>query len=198
MTPRHKNLMTLAAIIGIFVAFALAGRLINVNQLGKTNEGNLIVPHVAMDRLQLRQDGQPFGNPQVRHWSLMYIAGKGCEAACKNALFYQMQRTRLALGEQGSRLQLLAVATDTNPALLAFLKAKTPDIQLLEGHAPWVEAALKTGLGGKSALGRVFLVSPDGMVFMWYDSHADKDGTIVESSHIYDDVRTTLKGSLTG
>ena len=198
MTPKQKNLLTLAAIIGIFVAFAVAGRLINVSQLDKTNKGHLIVPHVPLDRLQLTRTGQPFGNAQTTHWSLMYVAGAHCEAACKNALFYQMQRTRQALGEQGRSLQLLAVATNDDPALSDFISTKTPDVTLLQGHAPWVDAALKTGLGGASALGRVFLISPDGMVFMWYDSHADKDGTIVESSHIYDDVRTTLKGSLTG
>jgi hypothetical protein len=198
MTPRQKNLLTLTAIIGIFVAFAVAGRLVNVSQLDKTNKGHLIVPHVPLDKLQLTEAGKPFGNQQVGHWSLMYIADAHCEAACKNALFYQMQRTRQALGEQGRSLQLLAVATGDDPALPAFIHAKTPDVTLLQGHTPWVKAALKTSLGGNSALGRVFLISPDGMVFMWYDSHADKDGTIVESSHIYDDVRTTLKGSLTG
>lgn len=198
MTPRQKNLLTLAGIIGIFVAFTVAGRMVNVSKMDKTNKGHLIVPHVPIDRLQLTQDGKAFGNQQVQHWSLMYVAGKDCEAACKNALFYQMQRTRIALGEKGRSLQLLAVATSANPELLSFIKDKAQDIQPLDGHAPWVEAALKTALGGGSALGRVFLVSPDGMIFMWYDSHADKDGTIVESSHIYDDVRTTLKGSLTG
>ena len=93
MTPRQKNRLTLLVIIGIFVAFILAGRLINVANLPKTNKGHLIVPHIPIDRLQLTHDGTPFDSQEVRHWSVMYIAGDGCPAACKNALFYQMQRT---------------------------------------------------------------------------------------------------------
>lgn len=197
MTPRQKNRLTLAAIIGIFVLFIVAGRMVNVSDLPKTNKGHLIVPHVPIQRLQLKQDGAFFQNHQVAHWSLMYIAGNNCKKACKNALFYEMKRTRLSLGQDGLRLHFIVVKTSDNPALMQFVSEKLPQALVLKGRTEWVNAAMKTALQGKVAAERVYLVSPDGMIFMWYGSHADKKGTITVSSYIYADVKTTLKGSLT-
>jgi hypothetical protein len=198
MTPGQKNRLTLAAIVGIFVIFAIAGRMINVSHLPKSNKGHLIVPHVPIEQLQLTREGKPFGNQDVAHWTLMYIAGENCQAICKDALFYQMKRTRMSLGKDSSRVQLAVVETQHNPALSDFLKQKVPDAILLKGQAPWVEAALKTAMAGALPFGHVYIVSPDGLIFMWYDSHPDKDGTILESRHIYDDMMRTLRGSLTG
>lgn len=198
MTPRQKNRLTLVAIVGIFIAFAVAGRFVDVTALPKDNKGHLIVPHVPIDRLQLTRANSAYGNQDVGHWSLLYIAGSHCKHACKNALFYQMKRTRLSLGRDSHRVQLLVVKTAQDPTLDSFVRQKLPNAISLDGRRYLIEAAMKTALAGEAPFNHVYLVSPDGMIFMWYDSHADKDGTILESGHIYDDVKKTLKGSLTG
>lgn len=197
MTLRQKNLLTLLAIVGIFVGFIVAGRLVNVAELPKVNQGTLIVPHVPIKRLQLKTaDGQPVGNSTIGHWSLLYIAAKGCERACKNALFYQMKRTRRSLGADGEALRLLVVETHDNPTLRAFVKQKLPNATLLHGKDFLIQAALGDAIGGVEASTKVYLLSPDGMLFMWYPSHADKQGTIEESAHIHADLKRTLKGAL--
>ena len=47
-------------------------------------------------------------------------------------------------------------------------------------------------------VGDVFLVSPDGQIFMRYPTHENMDATLEEAENIRVDLKRTLKGSLIG
>ncbi len=51
--------------------------------------------------------------------------------------------------------------------------------------------------GGKP-MGDIFLVSPDGQIFMRYPTHENMDATLEEAENIRVDLKRTLKGSLIG
>ena len=47
-------------------------------------------------------------------------------------------------------------------------------------------------------IGDIFLVSPDGQIFMRYPTHENMDATLEEAENIRVDLKRTLKGSLIG
>ena len=47
-------------------------------------------------------------------------------------------------------------------------------------------------------VGDIFLVSPDGQIFMRYPTHENMDATLEEAENIRVDLKRTLKGSLIG
>src|SRR5690606_39729209 len=109
MQERSKNFLILGLIVGVFVAFFLAGRfLINPDELPRLNKGTLIVPHVSIDTLDLRdENGAPYTSADTAgQWSLTYIANGTCDDACKNGLFYLIRQLRLSLDRERKSTRL--------------------------------------------------------------------------------------------
>ena len=96
------------AIVGPFVLFFIAGRyFVDPWELPRENKGELLIPHIQLDTLALRDDsGEPYdGEDTAGLWTLMYVAGAECGKACKNGLYYQMRQVQQTLGENMERLR---------------------------------------------------------------------------------------------
>lgn len=190
------------AIVGPFVLFFIAGRyFVDPWELPRQNKGQLILPHVQLQALALQQDdGEAYGAEDTAgQWSLMYVAGADCGAACKNGLYYQMRQVQRTLGENMDRLRRIVVHTAPASAeLRAFLDEKVPGTVEIDGNADTVRRALAPAYEGQQgdAIGDVFVVSPDGQIFLRYPTHKDMDATLEEAENIRLDLERTLKGSL--
>ncbi|EKF75721.1 hypothetical protein A11A3_02592 [Alcanivorax hongdengensis A-11-3] len=194
----------LLAIISPFVLFFLAGRyLVDPWSLPRVNKGQLLIPHIPLASLNASDTGgQPFtGTDTTGKWSLLYIAGPDCDPACKNGLYYQMRQVRLTLGENSQRLRRVILQTaPPGPALSAFLADKVDGMVVLNADLDKVKQALAPAYtpGPSKPRGDIFLVSPDGQIFMRYPTHEDMDATLEEAENIRVDLERTLKGSLIG
>ncbi|MDX1804297.1 MAG: SCO family protein [Alcanivorax sp.] len=204
MSPRTKNRLVLLAIISPFVLFFLAGHfLVDPWSLPRVNKGQLIIPHIPLADLKVSDaQGAPYdGNDTAGKWTLMYIAGSGCESACKNGLYYQMRQVQQALGEDARRLRRLIVLT-APPAdsLRHFLDDKVTGMVEVHGELAVLKGVLAEVYqpNPSAPVGDIFLVSPDGQIFMRYPTHEDMDATLEEAENIRVDLKRTLKGSLIG
>lgn len=204
MSLRSKNLLVLGLIIGVFVAFALIGRfVITPGDMDRVNRGTLIVPHVQIKELSLRDSsGEPWDAGRMAgQWTLFYVAGKHCHADCKNALFYLMKRLRESLGKDRDRLRLALVHTDSPSAQLRdFIDEKSISLTQLHGQAETVRKALVPAFPDSDTepFNHLYLGAPDGQIFMWYPTHTEMEEVLREADNIYRDLTRTLKGSLIG
>lgn len=202
MTQRTRNLLVLGAIFGIFIAFAIAGRyFVDPAEMDRLNRGTLIVPHVPIAELELTTTkGQAWtGEDMAGQWSLMYIAGNQCKQACKNALFYLMTRLRRSLAQDADRLRLILVHTrPPSDQLRAFMEEKLAPMVELQGQPGPIRKALASAFEGDiDPRHHLYMVAPDGQIFMWYPPHKDKEALLEEADGIYEDLTRTLKGART-
>ncbi len=201
MTQRGRNVLVLGAMAGIFIAFALAGRfLIDPSEMNRVNRGTLITPHIPVKELDLTtQDGQDWtGEDMSGQWSLMYLADKECERGCRNALFYLMTRLRQSLSRDADRLRLILVhTTPPSTELQEFMDEKLGSMVELRGEAGILREVLAPAFEAPDAdpLHHLYLVAPDGQIFMWYPTHEDKESLLEEADGIHADLKRTLKGS---
>lgn len=201
MTQRSRNILVLSAMAGIFIAFALAGRfLIEPSEMDKVNQGTLITPHIAVEKLELTdRDGQSWtGEDMSGQWSLLYVAGEQCERGCKNALFYLMTRLRQSLSRDADRLRLILThTTPPSPELQTFMDEELGSMVELQGNADTIRESLLPAFDAPDAdpLKHLYLAAPDGQIFMWYPTHEDKESLLKEADSIHTDLKRTLKGS---
>jgi hypothetical protein len=194
----------LLAIIAPFVLFFLAGRyLVDVQELPKVNKGQLLIPHIDMASLNATDsDQQPYdGNHMGNQWTLLYVAGEGCDTRCKNGLYYQVQQVRLTLGEDTKRVRRMILhTTPANTELQTFLTDKVDGMVSIHAASTDVTQALAPVYtpDASQPIGDIFLVSPDGQIFMRYPTHENMDATLEEAENIRVDLKRTLKGSLIG
>ncbi len=202
MSPRLRNRLILLAILSPFVLFFLAGRyLINPWELPRVNKGQLIIPHVQIAALALTDDnGEPYdAKDTAGKWSLLYIAGAHCDTACKNGLYYQMRQVRRTLGDDAPRVRRIVVLTSTPDAgLRQFLDNNVAGMVEVHGERSTLREALAPVYKPKPStpVGDIFVVSPDGQIFLRYPTHDDMDATLKEAENIRLDLTRTLKGSL--
>ena len=114
MSPRTKNIATLAAIVAPFVLFFLAGRfLIDPWELPRENKGQLLIPHIDMAKLNaVNDDGDAYtGDDMTGLWTILYVAGSECDTRCKNGLYYQMRQVRQTLGADVDRVRRVILHT---------------------------------------------------------------------------------------
>ncbi len=202
MSPRLKNRLTLLAIVGPFIVFFIVGRyFVDPWSLPRENKGQLIIPHVQIAALELQDaDGEPYDDADTQGlWSLLYVAGPDCGLACKNGLYYQMRQVQRTLGENMERLRRVVVLTaPASEDLRGFLDDQAAGMVETRGDAGTVKAALAPAYedAGGDAVGDIFVVSPDGQIFLRYPTHEDMDATLEEAENIRLDLERTLKGSL--
>ncbi|MED5239046.1 MAG: hypothetical protein VX379_05660 [Pseudomonadota bacterium] len=204
MSPKTKNILTLVAIISPFVLFALAGRfLIDPWEMPRQNKGQLLIPHIDVTRLDANDgQGHPFGADDTKGmWSILYIAGSDCDTRCKNGLYYQIRQVRLALGEDIERVRRVVLHTaPAEESLTTFLTDKVEGMISIHATRQAVEEALEPvySPAPSAPVGDIFLVSPDGQIFMRYPTHENMEATLEEAENIRVDLKRTLKGSLIG
>ena len=204
MSPRTKNIATLAAIVAPFVLFFLAGRfLIDPWELPRENKGQLLIPHIDMAKLNaVNDDGNAYtGDDMTGLWTILYVAGSECDTRCKNGLYYQMRQVRQTLGADVDRVRRVILHTaPAGDSLNAFLNNNVKGMVSIYAEPQTVNNALapvyETTAG--EPIGDIFLVSPDGQIFMRYPTHENMDATLEEAENIRVDLKRTLKGSLIG
>jgi len=204
MSPRTKNIATLAAIVAPFVLFFLAGRfLIDPWELPRENKGQLLIPHIDMAKLNaVNDDGDAYtGDDMTGLWTILYVAGSECDTRCKNGLYYQMRQVRQTLGADVDRVRRVILHTaPAGDSLNEFLNNNVKGMVSIYAEPQTVNNALapvyETTAG--EPIGDIFLVSPDGQIFMRYPTHENMDATLEEAENIRVDLKRTLKGSLIG
>src|SRR5690554_103895 len=203
MTQRNKNILLILLIVAPFILTMLFVRIfVDLDDLERTNKGTLILPHVQFDALKpTHMDGSTFAVSELAdQWNLLYIAAGECDTRCKNGLYYLIKQLRQGLGADAPRVRrLIAHTTVASDELRAFLDEKATGMVELQLDALAVQEALAPFMeGADSAVNHIFLVAPDGQIFMWYPSHEDMQDVLLEADKILYDLKRTLKGSLIG
>ncbi len=205
MSPRSKNTLTLLAIVGPFVLFFIAGRyFVDPWELPRQNQGQLLIPHIQLDTLALTDEsGEPYDEQDTAGlWTLMYVAGADCGKPCKNGLYYQMRQVQQTLRENMERLRRVILHTaPAAPGLRAFLDDNVAGMVEVNGDPDTVRTALAPAYETEASTaeapaGDIFVVSPDGQIFLRYPTHDSMDATLEEAENIRLDLERTLKGSL--
>jgi len=178
---RARNLRTLAVLAGLFlVPLALAfftyyGS--SWRPARSLNHGVLIAPPRPLPQLALPAvlpAGPAQGLPPGR-WSLVYLGGGACDAACRQALFV-MRAARLALNNDIGRVaQVLLVTRDCCER--AALQRDYPGLTVLdatgEGAAP-----LLALFPADERAHTLFVVDPLGNLMMGYDARQNPRGLL--------------------
>ncbi|MGB2060408.1 hypothetical protein [uncultured Alcanivorax sp.] len=204
MSPRIKNIATLVAIVAPFILFFLAGRfLIDPWELPRENKGQLLIPHIDMATLNaVDEEGEDYnGDDMAGLWTILYVAGSDCDTRCKNGLYYQIRQVRLTLGADVDRVRRVILHTaPPSEALNDFLNNNVDGMVSIHADPQTVNTALAPVYDTTTGepIGDIFLVSPDGQIFMRYPTHENMDATLEEAENIRVDLKRTLKGSLIG
>ena len=198
-SERQKSRLILLAIPGVFLAFFIAGRyFVNVDDMALTNRGSLIIPHVAVANLSLQhEDGRPFTTDELAPWGLIYLAESHCDTACRNGIFYGMHQLRKTLDHHGTQLALIIVHTATPDAdMQRFLSETGQQMLPLYADATQLRQQLSGSEGlPEDPLGKIYVSSPDGYLFLWYPTHTEMSATLQEADNMHADLKRTLKGA---
>ncbi|PKM22504.1 MAG: hypothetical protein CVV10_03930 [Gammaproteobacteria bacterium HGW-Gammaproteobacteria-14] len=203
MTARTKNMMMMALIVAPFaLTFAFVHLFVDLDKLDRVNKGSLIIPHVAIESLQpTNSNGDAVtADSLAGKWTLLYIAAGECDTACKNGLYYLIQQLRLGLGSDAPRVRrVIAHSAPPQPSLRDFLDNQVAGMIEISVDAE----ALRSNLGAAfpestNPENHIYLMAPDGQIFMWYPSHEDMEQVLLEADKLLYDLKRTLKGSLIG
>ena len=203
MTTRSKNLLILALMVLPFIlTFAYVRLFVDLDDMERNNKGNLIIPHVDFSDLKPRlPDGSVFDASALDgKWTMLYLSNGECGTACKNGLYYLVMQLRKSLDTDTPRVRRIIATTRTpTPELREFLDDKVAGMEELLVDSVALEHALLPFMkGAGSAVDHIFLVSPDGKIFIWYPTHEDMQDVLLEADRIRADLKRTLKGSLVG
>lgn len=140
------------------------------------NYGTLIEPARPLDLLALpRLAGKPpFAMTDWRrHWTLVYIAGDGCAAPCRENL-YTTRQVRLTLGKDAARVQrvLLLAGAVADPE---FYAAQHPQLIVLPLAEENRAAVLRQFMVSGASNDYLVLVDPLGNAMMWYPANVAPD-----------------------
>lgn len=176
----RQTLLLLAALffapfIGAWVVYHFFP---DLRPTGSTNYGELIAPARPLPALTLKgADGQAIAEPLTAKWSLVYLGGASCEAACVERLVLERQ-VRLALGKNLSRLKRVYIAPDD--------AARAAADSLLAKDHPGLEILADAGAAGQRAADffkpedpqALYLVDPNGNWLMLYRGEIEPKGLL--------------------
>lgn len=157
------------------------------------NNGNLIVPAVALDvsGLPLAEGGGSLDADYFQHrWTLVYIHSGTCDTACEQ-LLYVTRQVEAALGRDMNRVQRLYLMLD-EPRDMMFLRQQHPRLTLARADNPAGRSFIgqfETAAGPVG--GRLYLVDPLGNLMMWYPAE-------VSARDLDEDLERLLKYSHIG
>lgn len=203
MSPRLKSMLMVAGIILPFaITLIIVRTQVNLSELERTNQGELLIPHIQWPALQVLDEQQqpyPVDNLTGR-WSLVYFADGHCDTRCKNATYYLMRQFRLGLGEDASRVRRIVVHTATpNEELRHFLDNHADGNLELFAQPDTIDEQFADVLAQPaSVIGELFFMSPDGQIFLRYQPSDAMEDTLLEADKMLKDIKRTLKGSIIG
>lgn len=194
---RKKMLLMLA----LFLAPPLAAVLLYYGAPGlvpsaRTNYGELIVPSRVLPALALVDaagaEAPPFGDK----WSLVYLGGDTCDAACveRVTLFRQVRK---ALDKDERRVQRVYLAPDRAAAIAVRAQLGPEHHDLLIYADEGAAGARATDFFQPQDPRAVYLVDPVGNWMMVY-SDAKAPGGKLEPKGIYKDLKRLLRTSHIG
>jgi cytochrome oxidase Cu insertion factor (SCO1/SenC/PrrC family) len=156
---------------------------------GQTNHGELIDPPRPLAPQALTgSNGEPIAADFLQgKWSLAFIGGGECEPRCREALTL-MRQTRLALGDDLTRVQRVFLARD--PCCdRSYLDAEHPGLIVVHANSPEADALLAPF--PHAAQGRIYIIDPLGNLMMSYAPDAKPKG-------LMEDMKKLLKLSHIG
>jgi len=177
---RSRNLRTLAILAGLFVLPLLASfwayYATDWRPAGRVNHGELISPARPLPRVDLPrvQGDRPTGDLFKRKWTLVYLGGGSCDAACRRALYF-MRQTRLGLNNEMTRVERVFLATGTC-CDREFLGADT-GLNVLDASGP-AASALLAEFPSTDRENSLFIVDPLGNLMMRYDDRLNPKGLL--------------------
>jgi len=135
----------------------------------RTNHGDLIVPARPLPATALA--GMATGPLFRGKWSLVYVGGGACDAACAEVLV-TMRQTRLALASEMGRVQRVFITTGAGIDREQ-LEREYPGLLVLEPDAPLV-AVFPAERRPKD----LFIVDPLGNLMLRFDTRANPKGLL--------------------
>ena len=184
---RARNLRTLAALAGLFVlplAIAFCTYYgTGWRPSGHVNHGALIspvrrLPAVALPRVSLETstpDAPTTAIPFRGLWSLVYVGGGDCDAACREAL-YVMRQTRLGLNNDMTRVERVFLLS-RECCNRSFLAREHAGLVVLDTSAPPAERLLAP-FPPEGREHTLFVVDPLGNLMMSYDARGNPRGLL--------------------
>lgn len=201
MQQQRKARLIMLGIVAVFVLpFFLLPLFTSPQQVGKTNKGFLIQPHIPFADLRLtgeQQQPMTVAGLETR-WTLLYVVPDRCSADCVRARsngLYAMRQVRLSLDRNVDRVQQLLVFTaEPDADIAALIQREFTGMKHAHGNQQTLDAVLHSVLPVQYPAGSIFLVSPDGYVFMAYPTFADEKESILRARDMRADLKKSIKG----
>lgn len=157
-----------------------------LNPAGHTNEGELLMPPVPVQALNLEtSNGVPlaerFGADQVDpNWLMLVVSGT-CGSDCEE-LLYLARQVNIALGKNAPRVSRAAALGTVPAGLEQRWQAEYSSMERLR-PAPGAAAAWPTGVSPETAP-RILLIDPFGNVMMHYGTEHTGKQMLKDLKHL--------------
>jgi hypothetical protein len=194
---QKQGRLIMLAIVAVFVLpFFIAPLLKAPDQLQKTNKGILIQPHIPLTALQLVFQGNPFSVTQLQNrWTMLYVIPENCHDECilaRDHALYAIRQVRLSLDRNMDRVQQLLVLTqEADSELAKLIEQEFSGMMQVNGKRQILNESLPED---HSPAGNIYLMSPDGYIFMRYPTFADEGESVLRARDIRADLKKTIKG----
>jgi hypothetical protein len=170
---RARNLRTVGALAAVFVLPLLLSFWMYYGggwrPAGQSNHGALITPAVPLERLTLQNAlGDGSVALPLETWTLVYIGGGACDAACRNAL-HVIRQTRLALNQEMTRVERVWLVTG-ECCDRTYVDLEQPGLRVLDAAAP----------GASTLLAQFPSSDPLGNLMMRHDAREDPKGLLAD------------------
>lgn len=201
LAQQRRARLIMLGIVAVFVLpFFVLPLFTSPTQVGKTNKGLLIQPHLPLSELALVDEQQlPLlpANLDAR-WTLLYVVPEQCDGDCvsaRNNALYAMRQVRLSLDRNVDRVQQLLVFTaEPDADLRGLMQREFPGMKHARGKRQTLDGTLAAVVPAQYPAGSIFLMSPDGYVFMAYPTFVDEKESVLRARDIRADLKKSIKG----
>lgn len=198
---KKRGITPLLLMVAIFAAPVIAAWFFYLNPeylpSGRTNKGELIDPVVTVPpELGLfTPEGAALDRSALEgKWTLVYIAGAECGAACRDRLI-AIRQIRLAVGEDRLSVARLLILTDPAANELASeLAADFAGMKVALADAAGGVRLLDL-LGQAAALDRIYILDPMGNLMMRYAPDAPAQDTLEDLERLLKASKNWIKGA---
>lgn len=203
LARRRKGRLMMLAIVAVFVLpFFVLPLLMSPETMNKTNRGVLVNPHVNFAQLHAGNiSGEMVQAPPQKKWFLLYVLPNPCDQSCaiaRNNSLFVMRQLPPTLGRDLVRVkQLVLLTTEPSAEVNNILQKEFSDVEQLRVDAGIIDSVLAPALSGAAAssAGNIYLMSPDGYIFIYYPPETDEQGSMRQAEDIRSDLKKSLKGS---
>jgi len=193
-----KNKLILLAILAMFILpFVILPLIMSPEKLQKTNKGFLIQPHVLFADLHATDiNNRPVNISALNSkWTLLYVMPSNCNDSCVSArtnALYSMRQVRLSLDRDADRVQqLLLFTVKPDQELTDILEKEFSN--MLQMHADG--EVVDKQIAHASSAGNIYLMSPDGYIFIYYPPYEIGKDSIAHADDIRSDLKKSIQGS---